>query len=311
MTSSDSKDDANFSSMVRESAGSSSSGSSSSDSDSGSSGSSDSASGIRGSSGSRDGGSDSDGGSVGSSSRHEVLQERAMREHLKQRLFARCAACDRGFSAVSADREAVASLIGDLMRITPEPAPTRNFFPNDNNVGGYTTEYNAQVPLVGCWQMIYTSALDVLSLAANPFTITQAIYQLLTNDGAAVNVIDVAPRLQALLPPSLVNDGSTLRLKVKIDAAARSEREVALNFKSLEVKPLRLLSNDVSFLPPLSVKLPQSLLPGGEKDQLATRGGPGFFEVLYLDEELLIIEQGAPGGIFISIRNNEPMESFL
>jgi hypothetical protein len=62
--------------------------------------------------------------------------------------------------------------------------------------------------------MTYTSALDVLSLNANPFTIVKAIYQKLDADGNSENIIELAPRLQAALPTSFVGDGSTLRLRV-------------------------------------------------------------------------------------------------
>ena len=66
--------------------------------------------------------------------------------------------------------------------------------------------------------MIYTSAVDVLSLAANPISSIGGVYQNVEIDGVITNIIDVLnPRALSILPPTL-NLDSTLRLKVQTRA---------------------------------------------------------------------------------------------
>jgi hypothetical protein len=215
----------------------------------------------------------------------------------KQRLFAQCAACDRGFGAVERERTEITMLVNQLSALCVDKNTTRGLFPDTSYV---------DCPIEGCWKLIYTDALDVLSLAASPFTLLQGtklsahfqqllahimggrkyflltrrhpnylpnlstllisnttylyylgIYQKIDRDGSSVNIIDLAPRLQALLPPSLVGAGSTLRLRVGTSARARSEKRVGLTFRSVEAAPLSLAGQSVSFLPPLQVNLPQ------------------------------------------------------
>ena len=36
--------------------------------------------------------------------------------------------------------------------------------------------------------------------------------------------------------------------------------------------------------------------------------GPSYFDVLYLDDDMLVIRQNEPGGIFISVRESERMQ---
>ena len=155
----------------------------------------------------------------------------------------------------------------------------------------------------------------MLILGVNPFSITQSIYQVLNSTGSAINVINVAPRLQAFLPQQLVGNGSTLRLKVYIDAKRKSNDEIALRFKSTEIKPITLLGNTIDFLPSLKLLLPQRILGGdawkSSNDSSLFGNQSGYFRVLYLDAELLIIQQSQPGGIFISVRSSEPLESIL
>jgi len=81
------------------------------------------------------------------------------RQALKSQLFALAAACDRGFGASTKERDTIAAVIERLQLLSPEAEPTRGFFPDNDQSG-------ADVPLEGVWCMVYTSAFDVLSLAA-------------------------------------------------------------------------------------------------------------------------------------------------
>jgi len=230
------------------------------------------------------------------------------REDLKKSLYSKCAECDRGFSSIPSDRIAIDSIINELKTLSPEGNPTRKFFPDNNDT-------SASAPLDGAWKLIYTTAFDVLILGVNPFSITQSIYQVINSTGSAINVINVAPRLQAFLPQQLVGTGSTLRLKVYIDAKRKSDDEISLRFKSTEIKPITLLGNKINFLPSLKLLLPQRILGGDawkSSDNKNSFGqSSGYFRVLYLDSECLIIQQNQPGGIFVSVRSSEPLESIL
>ena len=88
--------------------------------------------------------------------------------------------------------------------------------------------------------MAYTSALDVLSLAANPISSVGAIYQDARNLPIIVNVIDQNPRLLSLLPAT-AKVQSTLRLKVMTRAKRRSTVRVGLDFETVMIEPKSLL----------------------------------------------------------------------
>ena len=150
-----------------------------------------------------------------------IDDQETQRNYLKSQLFARCAACDRGYGANNNDRIVVSDLISELQSLSAEKTPTRGLYPNNNTIDS--------APLEGVWQMVYTSAYDVLSLSASPLTIVQGIYQVICANGTVVNVIDLAPRTQALLPVQLQKTlGSTLRAKVLINGRARSDQRVTL-----------------------------------------------------------------------------------
>ena len=143
-------------------------------------------------------------------------------------------------------------------------------------------------------------------------TAPSAIYQDIRNPPVAINIIDFIPRAQSLLPPSM-SPPSLLRARVSTRASSRSglSNRVGLSFEGLELQPIELLGRRVDGLPPLSVDFtwPGSLLkelaaliPGlGDAlgaGKTANDDAPGYFDVEYLDDELLIIRQQAPGGVF-------------
>ena len=98
------------------------------------------------------------------------------RQALKTQLFALAAACDRGFGASTKERDAIAAVIERLQLLSPEAEPTRGLFPHNDDA-------TDTAPLEGVWRMVYTSAFDVLSLAASPLTIVQGVYQVIRRDG--------------------------------------------------------------------------------------------------------------------------------
>ena len=223
------------------------------------------------------------------------------RQQLKVSLFSLCAACDRGFGASPSDRASIMSVVEQLKAFTTSDA-TYGLYPRTDEEG------DKKKLIVGAWQMIYTNALDVLSLAASPITLVNGIYQVIESDGSSCNIIDLSPRIQALLPPSLVGEGSLLRLKVITKSFARSSTRVGLNFKSFAIVPKSLFGFKVALPFDVAGSLPQSLLFPDKEDGSST--SPGFFDIEYLDEDTLVIKQNAVAGYFISVRSKSSPSSF-
>ena len=99
------------------------------------------------------------------------------------------------------------------------------------------------------------------------------------------------PRIQGLLPPSVLPN-SLLRAKVQTRASPRTNQpmRVGLDFEAVKLVPVELLGQTVeSVLPPLGFDIPKLFEVSEDV---------GFFDVTFLDEDLLIIRQNAPGGLF-------------
>jgi hypothetical protein len=78
---------------------------------------------------------------------------------LKRQLYQLAASYDRGFGATPKAREEANDIIQQLAVITP----TKNAARGIEGDG-----FDDDVPLKGIWRMVWTSALDVVSLAASP-----------------------------------------------------------------------------------------------------------------------------------------------
>lgn len=210
-----------------------------------------------------------------------------VRKGLKNELLQRCAVCDRGFAATLSERDSIDSLVLQMKEINPSAAPAAGI-----------EGYDATV-IRGAWRLVYTSAIDVLSLAANPVSTIGGVYQYIQEAGIITNIIDILnPRAVLLLPPTVKVD-STLRLKVQTRARELSPKRIGLNFEKVTISPQKLFGNDVSFLPEPTIDLPS--IPSQQGDDT-----PAYFDVEYVDEEMLIIRQntagGVDGGIFISVK---------
>mmetsp|Transcript_15208 Transcript_15208/g.19853 ORF Transcript_15208/g.19853 Transcript_15208/m.19853 type:complete len:312 (+) Transcript_15208:108-1043(+) len=217
------------------------------------------------------------------------------REGLKQKMLQLCASYDRGYSASPSARCQVDDLVQQLKEVNPN---------KENAAAGIDGDaYSSTIPLKGIWRMIWTTAADVLTLGANPAVAPGAIYQKI-EPPIATNIIDFIPRIQTLFPSSILPP-SLLRAEVTTRTSSRpnqSSNRVGLTFEAVKLTPIQVLGfqND-GFLPPLSINLPQinlQDLPGVDPDG----NTPGYFDVIYLDDEMLIIQQNEPGGYFVSIR---------
>ena len=245
---------------------------------------------------------------------------------LKSKLFAACAAADRGFAASPADRAEIEALLDELSPLSPIEEPTRGL-----------AEGAADAPLRKCWRLVYTSASDVSTLAANPLASLGGIYQDARELPVVTNVIDSFPRcvpasptrsldvaddspiresisrrrLLANLPPDAASKlATTTRLRVQTRARPRSATRVGLSFERVGAEQLAILGQEVpDWLPRPAVDLPQLGLDvqrrifsvGDEEDPRDAASNPAFFDVMYLDDELLIIKQGSPGGMFAAV----------
>ena len=197
---------------------------------------------------------------------------------LKTELLQLAASYDRGYGATKRANEEVDSLISKLEAINPETNASQGVEGDDTS------------PLSGSWRMVWTTAPDVLTLNANPLVTVGAIYQVFDLP-KVTNIIDLLPPFQTLIGSSQM--GSVLRAKVTTKACRAKNQEkdtesnkIGLNFEKVALEPVELLGNDVGFLPPLGFDLPPTPFEG-------------YFDVTFLDQELLIVRQNAPGGLFV------------
>jgi hypothetical protein len=212
---------------------------------------------------------------------------------LKRDILALAAAYDRGFGATPYVRDKMDRLISDLSDYLEVEDVAIGF--GGSSSGNDTDSMSHQSPLNGTWQLIYTNAFDVLSLAT-PLNTVSAVYQELNpSKQTAVNIIDLIPRIPTTFFSSMPN--FLTRLKVKTKAYRRGPKRVGLNFESVEVQPLK----DLLQLPftPIKFDLPTKYLT---ELLSSSYDSPGFFDVRYVDDDMLIIQQNAPGGYFVSVK---------
>ncbi|KAL7561703.1 hypothetical protein ACA910_016465 [Epithemia clementina (nom. ined.)] len=241
----------------------------------------------------------------------QSIEDVERRKELKRDLLQYGASYDRGFGASSFARKIVDSMITELESLNQAVNASTGI---DGSVAfdayGNPTESSSS-PLQGNWRMIWTTAQDVLVLGASPVVTVGAIYQVFTPP-IITNVIDFLPRAQALLPPSF-SISSLVRAKVTTRASLRPEypMRIGLDFEKVQLQPVELLGQRVmDSLPPLGIDLPRlsdqvlSALVGNSDPNMR----PGYFDVTFLDDEMLIIRQNSPGGLFVLVKtpDNDP-----
>lgn len=213
------------------------------------------------------------------------------RQNMKLKLIQLCASYDRGYGASPSAKRKVNDLVAELELMNPTPI---------NAAEGVDGEYTSdKIPLKGAWRMVWTTALDVLNLGANPVAAPGSIYQVI-DPPIATNIIDFIPRAQTLLPTNF--PASLLRAEVKTRTSKRASNSnrVGLVFEAVSLKPVEVFGMKADMLPPFSVNFPKIKLediPGVDPET-----APGFFDVTYLDDDMLIIKQNAPGGYFVSVK---------
>ena len=98
-------------------------------------------------------------------------------EELKAQLYARAASSSRGFGATATDRAEIQRLL-DALADSGQGVeqPTNGLVRGP----GYPGPVAAECPIAGTWQLLYTTASDVLLLEGNPLVQLQSIYQVHT-----------------------------------------------------------------------------------------------------------------------------------
>lgn len=237
------------------------------------------------------------------------------RTRLKRQLLQLAASYDRGFGATTRARNEAEDVIMQLAELNPTKDAARGIDGEGINVNedAWTAAEDEEAPLKGIWRMVWTTALDVVSLAASPIAAPAAIYQVI-EPPIATNIIDFIPRVQTLFPPSIAPP-SLLRAEVLTRASSREgmPERVGLLFESVKLQPMEVLGKKVD-LPGLKIDfmLPQNLIGDLVQPFIDSLGegkaggndadSPGFFDVEYLDDELLVIRQQAPGGVFALVK---------
>ena len=230
---------------------------------------------------------------------------------LKTQLLRLAAAYDRGFGASAAARQQVDTIIRDLEQCYTSSSSASNvavstILLDKNNSNNNSISNNGTPSLIGTWRLIWTTALDVLSLQASPLFTAGAIHQVFEYGGVVTNVIDLVPRVSLLLPipsPSGIRARVTTRARAPVDAE-RHRNRVGLVFESVTLQPqpqtMVLLGGiiDASAL----LNLPSSLTLNLPRWPDSWTAATGYFDIAYLDSELLIIRQNAPGGLFALLR---------
>eukprot|EP00563_Minutocellus_polymorphus_P011831 CAMPEP_0181074786 /NCGR_PEP_ID=MMETSP1070-20121207/29776_1 /TAXON_ID=265543 /ORGANISM="Minutocellus polymorphus, Strain NH13" /LENGTH=284 /DNA_ID=CAMNT_0023155903 /DNA_START=11 /DNA_END=865 /DNA_ORIENTATION=+ len=201
-------------------------------------------------------------------------------EALKSQLLNLCASYDRGYGSTPSARRRVDDIVAELTDLNPIMDGARG-------IDGTAT---GDVPLEGIWRMVWTTAVDVLNLGANPVLAPAAIYQKI-DPPMAVNIIDLVPRIQSLLPGLPPN---VLRAEVTTTAYSRVNMpgRVGLVFNSVKLQPVEVMGMEADALPPVGINFPK--IPGADGSS-----GPGYFDILYLDADTLIYKQNDPGGYFV------------
>jgi hypothetical protein len=243
----------------------------------------------------------------------EDIGQDKQREQLKRTVLQLGASYDRGFAASPRARSKMDGILRDLELLNKETDASRfidgpqlttttkaksanssaaiNGASLDKPGKGSLASMDIS-PLTGNWRMVWTTAQDVLLLGANPVVSVGAIYQFISPP-TITNVIDFMPRFQNFLPPSLVAN-SMARAEVTTKASSRKNNpnRVGLNFERVALQGKEVLGQDVSqVLPPLGFDLPR----------IELSEDVGYFDVTYLDSEMLVIRQNAPGGCFVLV----------
>ncbi|CAM9821404.1 unnamed protein product [Scytosiphon promiscuus] len=196
---------------------------------------------------------------------------------LKARLLRVSAGVNRGLSCREGEQEEILEIVKELENQNPNPTP------NDGFAEGTSI-------LTGEWKLIFTSALDVLSLGLIPGVEVAQIYQNINEDGTEIaNVVDLQPKAAPVF--ERFAGSTTARLKVLAASGLEGDKRLTLSFRSSQYSPQTLLGRDVSStLPPLKVSFPE--IPGTNA---------GWVDTTFIDEDIRVA-RAFGGNLFVLAR---------
>jgi hypothetical protein len=136
-------------------------------------------------------------------------------DELKAKLIRLCISYDRGFGASPNSKKQVDEIIDQLKVLNPTPVDAARGIEGNGDAN-----FNDSPPPLegGIWRMVWTTALDVLNLAASPIATSSAIYQVI-DPPIATSIIDFIPRAQSLFPSAFPS--SLIQAEVKTRASKR------------------------------------------------------------------------------------------
>ncbi|PXF49420.1 Plastid-lipid-associated protein, chloroplastic [Gracilariopsis chorda] len=179
---------------------------------------------------------------------------------LKLDLFGMASSVNRGLAASPSVREQILALIEQIERENPTPCPTYSDL------------------LLGEWRLVFTNALDVLSLGLlAPIALVSEVYQNIENsdqnDFSVTNVVNLEP---AIAPVSNSFFGRTMgALYVSAAGTRRNDTRIDIVFKGVQFKPMSIAGLE---------------LPGALSTPSIAIGSPrGYIETTFLDEDIRIL----------------------
>lgn len=199
-------------------------------------------------------------------------------EELKRELFLLCGAVDRGFSASTQQRKQVLDTVAALEASATCEEPLED------------------ERLLGDWTLVYTNALDIVSLALlRPVAAVAGVYQnVRARDGGKFDVINVVELEPAVAPVANLFWGRTCsRLEVAAVGTRRADepRKIDITFERGRIRQETFGGYEIPASAP-SLSWPFGASP------------VGFIETTYLDDELRIARSppipGVPeDGVFV------------
>jgi len=200
---------------------------------------------------------------------------------LKEQILLSSLGLNRGFSASIKEKDSIIELIDRLELANPNPQPC-------------TSLRTGTSPLTGEWSLVFTNALDVLSLGLLvPVISVGQVYQNINEDGSEItNIVDLQPSTSPFL--NFFGKSTVARLRVQAEGEIESDSRISIKFRSTSFEPQSLLGRDATGLPQPKFNIPSA------------RGVAGWIETTYVDETMRVCR--APGNsVFVLIR----VKSFL
>jgi hypothetical protein len=198
----------------------------------------------------------------------------------------------------------IVQLCNEIARYNPTPEPTK--FLGDRNNGDSS-------PLNGSWRSLFTTASDA-NFPKRKGQLRAPNVQNIVNaqKGTITNVVDFPPKLDG-------SDPTFKQLKVVIDAKPVSKNRVELQFKYAKALLTKLLWFKLQWTlfipvpPPFVVRclvaISRFVKGLGKKNRTTGLPPRGYFDVLYLDENLRVHKTGEEN-YFVQARENwEPAQA--